>query len=184
MFKEDQRELLTHERARAILRKAWKEMAFVRLLILFLFLLAATLIVSLLSLLFPSYGIVYVLAGVAGLALIGLNVYYLVSEYLWIQNGDFRIEEDQVVSVSGYEVNADKMLLRTLSDFLANLAFLVIRDYGKTSAVYLDFRVFGKVAVDSKKKNRAESGDMFFLLVYNQGNRVRKILSANTYRIQ
>ena len=184
MFKEDRRELLTRERAQTILRKAWKEMAFVRLLVLVLILLVAALFVSLLALLFPSYGIVYALAGAAGLALIGLNVYYLASEYLWIQNGDFRIEEDQVVSVSGYEVKADRMLLRTLSDFLANIAFLVIRDYGKSTAVYLDFKTYGKVEVDSKKRNRAESGDRFFLIIYNKGNRVRKVLSANTYWIQ
>lgn len=184
MFKEDQRELLIPDRAEAILKKAWKEMMFVRLLILFLFLLMVALAVSLLSLLFPSYGILYALAGAAGLALIGLNLYYLVSEYLWIKNRDFRIEEDHVVSVSGYEINADKMLLRTLSDLLSNIAFLVIRDYGKTTAFYLDFKTHGKVEVDSKKRNRAECGDTFFLIVYNNGNRVRKVLSANTYRLK
>ena len=184
MFKEDRRELLTPDRAAAILRKAWKEMMFVRLLILFLFLAMVSLAVSLLSILFPSYGVLYALVGAVCLGLIGINVYYLVSEYLWIKNGEFCIEEDQVASVFGYETSANKMLLHSLSDFLSYFAFLAVRDWKKATVFYLDFKRHGQVEVDSKMRDRAVSGDTFYLIVYRKNRRVRKVLSANTYRLK
>ena len=186
MTREDPRELLNAERARAILKKSWRELLFSRLVILALVFSACFLLVSILSIVYPSLWFLPIPVGVGGALLLALTVYYAVSEYLLILHGSFEIAEDKVAAASENETKARGAWIHSLVRIYYLLQYLVLRDPSVRFAEYLlTFCKHGKVAATKKQIDRAAVGDVFYLIVYKDQKRtVRKVLSANTYRIK
>lgn len=186
MTREDPRELLDFARASAMLKKSWREILFSRLVILVLVFTSCFLAVSILSILYAPLRFLQVLIGIGGAVLLGLTVYYAVTEYLLISRGGFEIAEDKVAAASENESKARGAWIHSLVRIYYLLQYLVMRDPSVRYAEYiLTFCMHGKVAATKKQVDRAAEGDVFYLIVYRDRNStVRKILSANTYRIK
>ncbi|MBE6602052.1 MAG: hypothetical protein E7637_06070 [Ruminococcaceae bacterium] len=186
MTREDPRELLHPERARAMLKKSWRELAFTRLLILFFVFLLCFLPTHALSLIYPALQWLPVSVAVVSALLLCLTLYYVISEYLLIQKGAFEIREDRVRRVAENDSKRKGVWVHTIFRIYSFLQYLVLRDPSVRFAEYVfDFCEYGKVAATKKQVDRAAEGDTFYLIVYKDQKRtVRKMLSANTYRIK